>query len=551
MEVGISPGTSEAERDESDLSRNLLITHVKFVKAAHAFCYLTATLKGSFEIEYGAELNVLGLKDNPVEDYQVGLPFSLTIRVDREKSKIFGIVECAENDKERLRKGRPVQFVIVTQDVFDIRRLPGVTIGENLQDRLGRSAVTVEEPHSLHERARNYQQEIVLSVEGGVTKNFESRKRSRREHILELYSEEQKKTIQVEYESDDDIGCLLNKINYKRRKTRGLKKIYNLTQITLRIGDEKLQADQLVKDVLEDHGHAKITQSIDRPRVPSPSTLLCPLNSPAQHRLCEKQLRLGSPKTKEALPARLSPSQALVQKINIAEDATIQQLKEVVIEKLNEGEFDVATFGMPNSDNLRLIRQGIELQPNQAAISQFSIVNNDVLNSQWPRPPPTVQEGRVINNQRNEEEGYAPEMGRGEEATKIRNMSIFQRNFIECVKASKRGINPNDRPRYNDPSREPPPNPVVRDLGNPLDELGNALLQWSSQLHRTADVLYADPRYGNDVDRLDKDRRLIDNNMQAARYLSPIIKHLTNVIIPIDRGENPRRFKVQRQTDQQ
>ena len=176
----------------------------------------------------------------------------MTIRVDREKSKIFGIVECAENDKERLRKGRPVQFVIVTQDVFDIRRLPGVTIGENLQDRLGRSAVTVEEPHSFHERARNYQQEIVLSVEGGVTtfktSNVESRKRSRREHILELYSEEQKKTIQVEYESDDDIGCLLNKINYKRRKTRGLKKIYNLTQITLRIGDEKLQADQLVKE---------------------------------------------------------------------------------------------------------------------------------------------------------------------------------------------------------------------------------------------------------------------------------------------------------------
>ena len=74
MELG-TPGSSEGESEESDLSGNLLITHVKFIKSAHAFCCLTATLKGSFELEYGADLNVLGLKDNPVEDYQVGLPF--------------------------------------------------------------------------------------------------------------------------------------------------------------------------------------------------------------------------------------------------------------------------------------------------------------------------------------------------------------------------------------------------------------------------------------------------------------------------------------------
>ncbi len=125
------------------------------------------------------------------------------------------------------------------------RYLSEVTIADALRERLGKSQVVVQEkPHSSADR-NQYQQEIVLNVEGGHKSTL---KRHRSEKFLEIYSSEQSKTINVEYESDDDIGVLINKINIKRRKTDGLRKIYNLTQITLMCGDEKLQMDQLVKE---------------------------------------------------------------------------------------------------------------------------------------------------------------------------------------------------------------------------------------------------------------------------------------------------------------
>ena len=425
-----------------------------------------------------------------------------------------------------------------------------VTIADALRERLGKSQVVFQKgkPHSSADR-NQYQQEIVINVEGGSKSTL---KRPRLEKFLKIYSSEQSKIIEVEYESDDDIGVLINKINIKRRKTDGLRKIYNLTQITLKCGDEKLEMDQRVKDILEDYGNPTITQSIDRPARSRVST---PVQEQAAERAEQMSPELIEQPTQQAVaPVSYSnqtvpvqPNSAPVQQVDtvpirqltlkvalpnstftemsIAENATLRQLKELVIQKLNEGVFDFDQYGHPTVDNLRLVRSGIELQPNDAALNGLNLANNDTLISQWPPRPAQPQQGRVINqNQAEEAEGAPPEFGRSEEATKIRNLSIFQRNFKECVFASKRGIDPADRTRYNDPASEPPANPVVSDLGDPLDNIGNALLEWSEQLHKTADILVADPRYGDNVDQLNTDRRLIDNNMQAARYLTPVIK---------------------------
>lgn len=579
-----SPG--QCDSDEDDPLRNFVILDVHFIKAAHAFCNITALVKGDFEISYGKEINILGLTYNPIEDYEVGHPFRLNIKLDREKRSIFGNVESGRNKLPK--DGRPVKFTIVSDEVFDIsnrRYLSEVTIADALRERLGKSQVVVQEkPHSSADR-NQYQQEIVLNVEGGHKSTL---KRHRSEKFLEIYSSEQSKTINVEYESDDDIGVLINKINIKRRKTDGLRKIYNLTQITLMCGDEKLQMDQLVKDILFDFDNPRIILSIDRP---SQSRVSTPVdsNSVVEEHTTERAEQMSPEITEvttehvvtpvpffsnqtlqvvrvqpnstpiqrvDTVPVRLIilkvalPSSSFIE-LSIAEDATLRQLKELVLQKLNEGVFDVDTYGLPTVDNLRLVRLGTELQPNEAALVGLNLANNDTLISQWPPRPIQPQQGRVINqNLAEEADGDALEFGRSEEATKIRNLSIFQRNFKECVKASKRRIDPNDRIRFNDPAREPPPNPVVSDLGDPFDDIGNALLEWSEQLHKTADVLVADPRYGDNVDELNRHRRLIDNNMQAARYLTPVIKHLTNFIIPIDRtADNPRRFRVQRNTE--
>lgn len=572
-----TPG--QCDSDEDDPLRNFVISDVNFIKATHAFCNITALVKGDFEISYGREINILGLTWNPIEDFVVGHPFRLKINLDREKRSIFGNVESGRNKLPK--DGRPVKFTIVSDEVFDIsnrRYLSEVTIADALRERLGKSQVVVQgsgrKPHSSADR-NQYQQEIVINVEGGSKSTL---KRPRLEKFLKIYSSEQSKIIEVEYESDDDIGVLINKINIKRRKTDGLRKIYNLTQITLKCGDEKLEMDQRVKDILEDYGNPTITQSIDRPARSRVST---PVQEQAAERAEQMSPELIEQPTQQAVaPVSYSnqtvpvqPNSAPVQQVDtvpirqltlkvalpnstftemsIAENATLRQLKELVIQKLNEGVFDFDQYGHPTVDNLRLVRSGIELQPNDAALNGLNLANNDTLISQWPPRPAQPQQGRVINqNQAEEAEGAPPEFGRSEEATKIRNLSIFQRNFKECVFASKRGIDPADRTRYNDPASEPPANPVVSDLGDPLDNIGNALLEWSEQLHKTADILVADPRYGDNVDQLNTDRRLIDNNMQAARYLTPVIKHLTNFIIPIDRtGDNPRRFRVQRNAE--
>jgi hypothetical protein len=569
-----TPG--QCDSDEDDPLRNFVISDVNFIKATHAFCNITALVKGDFEISYGREINILGLTWNPIEDFVVGHPFRLKINLDREKRSIFGNVESGRNKLPK--DGRPVKFTIVSDEVFDIsnrRYLSEVTIADALRERLGKSQVVVQgKTHSSADR-NQYQQEIVINVEGGSKSTL---KRPRLEKFLKIYSSEQSKIIEVEYESDDDIGVLINKINIKRRKTDGLRKIYNLTQITLKCGDEKLEMDQRVKDILEDYGNPTITQSIDRPARSRVST---PVQEQAAERAEQMSPELIEQPTQQAVaPVSYSnqtvpvqPNSAPVQQVDtvpirqltlkvalpnstftemsIAENATLRQLKELVIQKLNEGVFDFDQYGHPTVDNLRLVRSGIELQPNDAALNGLNLANNDTLISQWPPRPAQPQQGRVINqNQAEEAEGAPPEFGRSEEATKIRNLSIFQRNFKECVFASKRGIDPADRTRYNDPASEPPANPVVSDLGDPLDNIGNALLEWSEQLHKTADILVADPRYGDNVDQLNTDRRLIDNNMQAARYLTPVIKHLTNFIIPIDRtGDNPRRFRVQRNAE--
>lgn len=566
-----TPG--QCDSDEDDPLRNFVISDVNFIKATHAFCNITALVKGDFEIRYGREINILGLTWNPIEDYVVGHPFRLKINLDREKRSIFGNVESGRNKLPK--DGRPVKFTIVSDAVFDIsnrRYLSEVTIADALRERLGEKQVVVQQkPHSSADR-NQYQQEIVINVEGG---NKSPLKRRRLDKVLKIFSSEQSKVIEVEYESDDDIGVLINKINIKRRKTDGLRKIYNLTQITLKCGDEKLEMDQLVKDILEDYGNPTITQSIDRPARSRVST---PVQEQAEERAEQMSPELTEQPTQQAVtpvsysnptvpvqqnsaPVQPVPIRQLTLKValpssmftelSIAENATLRQLKELVIQKLNEGVFDLDQHGLPTVDNLRLVRLGAELRPNDAALNALNLANNDTLISQWPPRPAQPQQGRVINqNQAEEAEGAPPEFGRSEEATKIRNLSIFQRNFKECVLASKRGIDPADRTRFNDPAREPPANPVVSDLGDPLDNIGNALLEWSEQLHKTADVLVADPRYGDDVNRLHRHRNLIDNNMQAARYLTPVIKHLTNFIIPIDRtGENPRRFRVQRNAD--
>ena len=124
--------------------------------------------------------------------------------------------------------------------------------------------------------------------------------------------------------------------------------------------------------------------------------------------------------------------------------------------------------------------------------------------------------------------------------TRLNNCRVLHRNFNACVDASQINLDPTQRVRHNEPSTPTVPEPSVRDLGRFTQEMSNSMLTWSMQLHRLADQLIKDePLPDRNSDKYAKHRRLIQNNMDASRYLSPQLQNFSKFVIPL--GEPPPR----------
>ena len=122
---------------------------------------------------------------------------------------------------------------------------------------------------------------------------------------------------------------------------------------------------------------------------------------------------------------------------------------------------------------------------------------------------------------------------------KFNNMMILYRNIVACVTSSLSESNPSDRIRYNDTDQAISPRPSGIELGHHIIELSKIVKTWGGELNRLSDLLIRDPNL-NDHEAGELARRLIQNNMDTARYFVPYLQNLQNLAIPLN--ATPKRY---------
>merc|ERR1712130_189052 len=128
-------------------------------------------------------------------------------------------------------------------------------------------------------------------------------------------------------------------------------------------------------------------------------------------------------------------------------------------------------------------------------------------------------------------------------AAKLRNCQILQKNFAACVNAAQVGMDPDARQRHNNVS-EVVQEPHLSDLGHFAQDMSESLLTWSHQLERLGKQLVRDEALPDrEATEYRDQRRLIQNNMDAARYLSPQLQNFSQFIVPLGEAR-PRRLAV-------
>ena len=138
---------------------------------------------------------------------------------------------------------------------------------------------------------------------------------------------------------------------------------------------------------------------------------------------------------------------------------------------------------------------------------------------------------------------------------RLNNCRILQRNFEACVDAAQTSKvlfevskiffiyylkDPAHRERFNEAETPTPPSPSARDFGYLVRDMANSLRTWSFQLHRLSDQLIRDePLPDSNSKEYQTARRLIQNNMDASRYMSPELQNFCQFVIPL--GDEPPR----------
>ena len=120
------------------------------------------------------------------------------------------------------------------------------------------------------------------------------------------------------------------------------------------------------------------------------------------------------------------------------------------------------------------------------------------------------------------------------------------RNIKACVENSALDAEPLNRPRYNEPEGQVAAQPSVVELGEKLIEFGQVIRKWAVEMSKLSDFLIRDPEMT--MEEREYVRRLIQNNMDTARYTSPALTNLYSLSIPL-LAPPPRQLQVTQPTD--
>ena len=121
--------------------------------------------------------------------------------------------------------------------------------------------------------------------------------------------------------------------------------------------------------------------------------------------------------------------------------------------------------------------------------------------------------------------------GDGSVYKKVRNIQVLQRNVNECNDCCRKGTNPQDRTRFNDPENPTPPDPTTSDVSLLFSSMACTCKELSENLTRMSIALQNDEILEKN---LENSRKLIQNNMDAVRYAAPMMKNLSMLKIVVN-----------------
>ena len=101
------------------------------------------------------------------------------------------------------------------------------------------------------------------------------------------------------------------------------------------------------------------------------------------------------------------------------------------------------------------------------------------------------------------------------------------------MQAAQESIEPDVRERVNILEKPTPSKPTLTDLGYLTKEMSEILLTWSHQLKRMGKTLVQDKHLTPNTAEYGKVRRLIQNNMDTARYTAAQLNQFSTFVIPL------------------
>jgi|ERR1712227_371209 len=174
----------------------------------------------------------------------------------------------------------------------------------------------------------------------------------------------------------------------------------------------------------------------------------------------------------------------------------------------------------------RLLLNGEELSRNEQLLGQINMIGHEA----------TIH----LHELQNHPDSDLPSAESTASRIRLENCLLLQKNFAACIEASQTNSDPGERQRPNALDDMIPAEPGTRHLGYLVRDMANSLRTWSFQLQHLSDQLIRDdPLPDKQSIEYKKTRRLIQNNMDAARYLAPQLRDLADFVIPL--GDEPPR----------
>ena len=146
-----------------------------------------------------------------------------------------------------------------------------------------------------------------------------------------------------------------------------------------------------------------------------------------------------------------------------------------------------------------------------------------------PLPPINPQRSSTADNRSNRRlQPYRVNRAQ----TRLYNCDVLHKNIVACINASATAMNPVERTRFNEPAEPTPTDPTAIDFGNHVMKFATAMRDWAVELNKMSDLLIRDPELtGSDQEYA---RRLIQNNIDTARYTQPYLQNFTKFCIPLN-----------------